>query len=367
MTDALAAVGRTGSGYDYGNARVRARRAELFDAATYERLLGRDVDWLLAALADTPYRPDVEAALPRYRGLSALHRALSANLVRELRAVAGFYGGRPREGIELLLSDWDVHNVLTIVRALARRRPSEEILPLLVPAGALDEVAAGELARQPGLRPAIELMATWAVPTPGVARAALGALPAFEQTGELEALEGAVIRAHARAARRTVEREGWMSEALGHFLRERVDRRNVLVALRAREARLRGEPPWGPEDPYLPGGRGAEASLAALAGTDERQDVAVTLARLDPPAGWREPFERWAEHGELTRLERDLERAAVRRAVSMLWSGDPLGIDVPIAYVVAKENEVRNLRLLGYGADRGLSIDALRELVVAPW
>lgn len=367
MSDALAAVGRSAGGYDYGNARLRVRRAELFDAVAYERLIGRDLDGLLAALADSPYRADVEAALPRYRGLPVLHRALSSNLVRELRAVADFYSGRSRDGIELLLSDWDLQNVLTVLRGLARRAPAEEILPLLVPAGTLDEVSAGELARQPGLRPAIELMVTWGVPSPAVARAAVGALPRYEQAGDLATLELSVARAHAAAVSRTVAREGWMAEALGPFLRERADRRNLLVAMRVREARLRGEPPSGPEDPYLPGGRVPETALTSLAGTDEGQDVVLRLSRLEPPPAWREPFERWAEHGELTRLERELERVAVRRAVSLLWSGDPLGIDVPIAYVVAKENEVRNLRLLGYGAERGVPVDALRELLVPPW
>lgn len=363
----LAAAARSGEGYDYGNARLRARRAVLFDALAYERLLGRDVDGLLAALAESPYRPEIEEAIPRLRGLPALHRALSLNLVRTLRAVAGFYSGRPREGIALLLSDLDLQTLLTILRGLARRLAPEEIVPLLVPAGAFDEVSAGELARQPGLRPGIELMATWGVPSHAVARAAVAALPRFEQTGDLAGLELAVTRAHAEAVWRAVDRDGWATEALGPILRERVDRRNVVTALRGREARLRGEPAWEREDPYLPGGRVLAAALASIAGTDEPQDVLVRLSRVAPAPWWREPLERWAEHGELTRLERDLERAAVRRAISLLWSGDPLGIDVPIAFVSAKENEVRNLRLLGYGAERDVPVDTLRELILVPW
>jgi len=367
MTSPLAAAARSGGGYDYGNARLRARRAELFDALAYERLLGRDLDGLLAALAESPYRAEIEEAIPRLRGLPALHRALSVNLVRTLRAVAGFYSGRPRAGIELLLSDLDLQTVLTVLRGLARRLPPEEIVPLLVPAGALDEVSAGELARQPGLRPGIELMATWGVPSHAVARAAVAALARYEQTGDLAGIELAVTRAHAEVVRRAVDRDGWATEALGPVLRERVDRRNVVIALRAREARLRGEPPWEQEDPYLLGGRVPPATLAAIAGTDEPQDVLVRLSRTEPAPWWREPLERWVEHGELTWLERDLERAAVRRAISLLWSGDPLGIDVPIAFVLAKENEVRNLRLLGYGAERGVPVDALRELILVPW
>jgi V/A-type H+/Na+-transporting ATPase subunit C len=57
----------------------------------------------------------------------------------------------------------------------------------------------------------------------------------------------------------------------------------------------------------------------------------------------------------------------VRWAVGLFLRGDPLGIDVPIAYTVAKENEVRNLRLLGEGSVGGLPVAAVRAQLIVPW
>ena len=46
--------------FAYGNTRLHARRSDLLRGADYERLIGRDVDGLLAALETTPYAPDAE-------------------------------------------------------------------------------------------------------------------------------------------------------------------------------------------------------------------------------------------------------------------------------------------------------------------
>jgi V/A-type H+-transporting ATPase subunit C len=354
-------------GYDYGNARLRVLKQELFDAAFYQRLLIRDVEGLMTALAETPYRPDVEAALARSRGLDALHRAASTNLTRVLRTVTGFYAGRAAWALALILSRFDVQNVLTILRAQARRVPTADTLPLLVPVGAIDEVSAGEMVRQPNLPAAVGLMAEWGVPRPDVARAVWGQLPAYEATGDLSLLETALMRAHAAGLARALAQEADEVSDLEPVMREELDRRNLLVSLRLRDARGRGEPTEGPENPYLPGGRIPAASFAGLAGTDTPDDVLGRLSRLDAPSHWQRPVATWATTGNLSRLEHDLDAEATRRAISLFWRGDPLGVGVPTAFVAAKENEVRNLRLLAYGADQKIPPDEVSETLVIPW
>jgi vacuolar-type H+-ATPase subunit C/Vma6 len=82
---------------------------------------------------------------------------------------------------------------------------------------------------------------------------------------------------------------------------------------------------------------------------------------------WRAPLERIAAGGDLPTLQRELEASRVRWAVGLFLRGDPLGLDIPVAYSVAKENEVRNLRLLGEGAAGGLPAPALRAQLIIPW
>jgi vacuolar-type H+-ATPase subunit C/Vma6 len=107
--------------------------------------------------------------------------------------------------------------------------------------------------------------------------------------------------------------------------------------------------------------------MAAAAGGDAPEDVLARLARLEVPSIWLEPMARWSRREDLPRLERDLDAEATRWTISLFWRGDPLGIAIPTAFVAAKENEARNLRLLAYGAEQGLAADAVMQELVMPW
>ena len=84
-------------------------------------------------------------------------------------------------------------------------------------------------------------------------------------------------------------------------------------------------------------------------------------------ADWRAPLQRIASGGDLPTLQRELEVSRVRWAVGLFVRGDPLSFDVPIAFTVAQENEVRNLRLVGEGVAGGLPAAALRAQLIVPW
>jgi vacuolar-type H+-ATPase subunit C/Vma6 len=340
-------------------------RAVLLDAADYERLLGLGVEGLLAALVETPYREDVQAALLRGRGLLALHRALSANLTRTLLAVRGYYQDRAGQAVSALLARWDLHNALTLLRASVRGAGADEVLSLLVPVGALDEVAARELARQPDLGGMIELMVAWGVPRPEIGWALWRALPRFERDGDLPALEAVAVHAHAAALDRALAEPTSERRLLAPLLREELDRRNLLLALRLRDARGQGESTPDDAGAFVPGGRIAPDALVALARAGK--EAPERSGRLAPWPGWLEALDRWSRTGDLLELERDLERAVTLRAVALLRGEDPLGVAVPIAFVAAKDNEVRNLRLLGREAYAGTPAELVRDQLLVPW
>lgn len=346
-----------GAGYDYGNTRVRALLGELFGARAYEEMLGRDLEALLGLLARTPYRPDVEAALPRFSGVARLYEALRANLGRAIRRLRDFFDGAARRAVDLLASRWDAANLVAVLRAQARRAPAEEAAALLAPAGALDEAGLRELLRQPGLRAAVDLLVAWRIPGPEEARAVARAFFAYERTGDLAALEHAAAAAFAarveRARGAAGEGERLVAEALG----AEIDQRNIGAALRLREDRL-------PGGAWLPGGRISPAVLSAAAGADSRGAAAAAIAGDAGAARFRREIERFAEEGDLPRLEAALEARLARDLARLYRREDPLGAAVAISYAWAKETEVRNLRVIGLGAATGMPPDRVREMLV---
>jgi V/A-type H+/Na+-transporting ATPase subunit C len=353
------------SEFAYGNTRLHARRAALLDAPDYERLLGEDIDALLEALERTPYAPDVERARD-HTGLRRLHKAIRAHLGRTLEEMRGFYANRARELVDLMLSRFDVENVVLMLRARAgTQRPADEALGSLLPVGWLVEPLASEILRGPELAGAVDLIirGTPGTEQTGALRAALGE---YERTGNLAALEQAVLAAHAAHVTATLASAGRDARTLLRFARRAIDERNLLVALRVRDARASGAAvDVMPERALLPGG---SVPLARFAAAVRAPAPAAVISSLPRPAGsgWQASLAGWARSGDLPALERELERRRIADAAALFRMGEPLTLDVPIAFTAAKQTEARNLRLLGEASVRGIHPEVVRRELLLP-
>jgi V/A-type H+-transporting ATPase subunit C len=157
--------------FGYGNARLRARKAGLLGRSEYEALIGKDVDAMLGALSGTPYGPEVDAALTRHHGVQRLHEAVRLHLAHVLEEMRSFYKDRARELVDALLSRWDLHNTITLLRGEAIAPRTEDALLHVYPMGALDDALAREVARQNEFAAAVQLLVRWKLPDPETAAA----------------------------------------------------------------------------------------------------------------------------------------------------------------------------------------------------
>jgi V/A-type H+-transporting ATPase subunit C len=351
----------------YGNTRLRARKAELLREPTYEALLGRGIDGVHDVLAGTAYRPELERELAGADGKRSFEQAIGDHLARALGEMRSFYHDRAGELVDVLLARFDLHNLLTLVRGRVRAHPAERIVASIIPLGPLGGAAADEIARRDEAAAAIDLLTAWRLPDRTTAAALARAWPRFERTEDLRLLEHELVMAHATHVDAHVE--GAPPALLELIARER-DARNVLAVLRLRAALQLDEltrlPPAPEPGRFLPGGRIGVATLDAALHTPARADAVAALADAAHRPDWRGPLERYADRGDLPHLQRALEAARVRWALRLFLSGDPLGIDVPIAYMTAKENEARNLRVVAEAADQGEPVEAVRARLLLP-
>ena len=357
--------------FAYGNTRLRARKGELLGPAEYESLLGRDLNGVIEFLAATAYRAEIEAALTVTGGKDALHLALGRHLARRLDEVRAFYEERSGELVDLLLSRFDLHNLLALLRGQVRGRPPEQVLANVVPLGALGGAAGQEIARQQELARAVDLLVSWRLPDAAGARALADAWPEYERTEDLAALEHALTARHARSLDEALRTAGSSADSLRELVAREHDAVNALVVLRLRFAlqldELSDLPPAPRPGRFLAGGSIAEDALEDALRQPTRSEAVARLIDAARRADWRAPLQRIASGGDLPTLQRELEVSRVRWAVGLFVRGDPLSFDVPIAFTVAQENEVRNLRLVGEGVAGGLPPAAIRAQLIVPW
>jgi V/A-type H+-transporting ATPase subunit C len=358
------------SDFVYGNTRLRARKGQLFGSAEYEELLGRDLEALFETLADTVYGAEIEAALAVSDGKRALHAALGQHLARALTEMRMFYEARSRELVDLLLSRFDLQNLLALLRGRASGWPPEQVLVNVIPVGPLGDAAAREIAHQPELARTVDLLLSWRLPDPATARALAAAWPEYERTEDLAALEHALAVGRGHRLAETLAAEGPEADSLSELVAREHDAVNVLIVLRLRFAlqldELNDLPAIPRSGRYLPGGRIPAETLEDALRRPTRADAVAKLVEAARREDWRAPLQRIADGGDLPTLQRALEVTRVRWAVGLFLRGDPLGLDVPIAFTVAKENEVRNLRLLGEGAAGDLPVSVLRTQLIVP-
>jgi V/A-type H+-transporting ATPase subunit C len=359
------------SDFVYGNTRLRARKAALLGPGDYETLVGRDVEGIADALTTTAYRPEIEAMLAGSGHTSRLHQALNRNLGRTLEELRTFYDGPARTLVDLLLARYDLHNLLVLLRGLLRARAPEDLVGALVPIGVLGNAAAHEIARQQDQAAAVDLLVSWRLPERELARALARAWPEYERTQDLTALELALAIQQARFIVRGLAETGPQAQPLRQLIAREHDATNALVVLRLRSALDRDElaelPPTPAPGRFLAGGTIGEPALEAALRQPTRTNAAAKLAAEARRDDWRAPLERFAAGGDLLLLQRELEACRVRWAVGLFLRGDPLGLDIPVAYTTAKENEVRNLRLLVEESGGRTPAAELRMRLLLPW
>jgi len=344
----------------YGNTRLRARLGEILDLTELERLLTLDVDALQGELSRTAYEPEIRAESARHELPDSIHRAVTRHLARTLVEVRRFYDGTAAGVVDLLLGRWDLHNLLALVRAQARAASEEAAMAALIPLGGLDPASAAEIARQTEPAAAVARIVAWRLPTPALAGALGGAWTAFERDEDLGALEARLATAAVEGSLERAEALGRAADPLRALLARESDVRNLLAALRGAA---------GPGEPVdarrlVPGGAIPIASLTTAAEGEDAPAIARRLAVPAAAAPWRAALGRFADGGaDLVGLERDLDAASVALARRELRRGDPLGAAVPVGFVVLKETEARNLRLVAQAVAGG-RVGALADELV---
>jgi len=352
-----------GSGFDYGNARLRARRAQLLDGKDFRELYAAgSADRMLGALRSTAYERDLERALVHRGPLRRIDETVRHHLVRSLGDLRRFYEGRAAAGIELLLGRWDRHNLVTIVRTTARPTVYRELDSLVVPAGTVGAGPLAELASQPSLRSAIELMVAWDLPSRRTSRRLLAEWPRYAASNDPMVLEEVLQRAWAESVDDALG--DWEGSDLEEILRSEIDLLNLLSTLRRRDDE--GPAPTDPEDTLLVGGTLRPRVLDEVHRASDRAQLVAALAGHRLPEGWSGAFEQWSSDDDLAGLAGRLERALAGRAIGLFGRGDPLGISIPIAYASAKECEARNIRLVGRALVHRLPLNEVEEDLF-PW
>jgi V/A-type H+-transporting ATPase subunit C len=330
--------------FDYLNARVKAWKGQLFDKEDYEKLLTfKDLEMLFDSLKKTCYAQDLETVETRYKehhDLKVLDEALKENLTRTLSTIWDIAEEETRKLFNAFLVPWEAFNLKTVLRGVDKHIDFELIYLQLLPTRNLDSAALKELAHQKNIEQLINLLATWGNPC---ARELKKAYPTYQKEHSLMPLEVAIDKFMYPSILSSTSGSDSDSEVVRGFIHDKTDLANLMTVLKLH---IGGSHVLPSDCYFIDGGkRLSKAHYLRLLDLNNLKALIDELVRVIADHKWR-VIMREVPLNDLVLLEEKIE-THIKKELSIKAVINPLGIAVPLSYILKKYREIKNIRLIG--------------------
>ncbi len=348
---------RAAGEYAFVNARIRGMKAQLLTVGDYERLLqsGEYGDFM-KILMGTYYGPIIQKEYPQ--GVphpEDLGLILARHFAEVSHSVARSLSGRVKVFVDSFMNTFLAESLKSIIRSVHVGLEKDEILRFAVPASpseaALFErlVDIGTVDRIPDELPHTDLKL-----------ALLTRLPAYDKYDSTAPLEVALEEWALHSMLKTLESFSYEERRkISSLLELRVVLRNILTTLRALHFKLH-------EDIL---------DLSLIRYTEAVNQLTESLKSR---TSWREVFARfettkfaritgrlsriYAESEDLAQIELAVEDY-IAQQVRMLMIGYPFHLAAIYGFLNLKFYEIRNIRSIAVGIERGESAETIRRMI----
>ncbi|MCU4800465.1 V-type ATP synthase subunit C [Halobacteria archaeon HArc-gm2] len=342
--------------YEYVNARVRARRAALFDDDDYRKLVRMGTGEIARFMEETEYETEMNALGSRYGGVDLVEYALNRNLAKHFDDLLRWAEGELYDYIARYLRKFDVWNVKTVIRGIYAGADASHIEDDLIRAGELPDDVVDQLVNAGSIEEVVTIL-DGTVYDEGLS----AAYEVFEEMDVLVPLENALDRAFYELlvdGLPTVTEPDTPTALYVEFLTTEIDFRNLRNALRL----ARSGADIDPSEYYIEGGQlFDETTIRQLAtNTDQLvQRVRESTYGDDLDAA----LDALEDANNLIDFERALDAALLEYA-DRLSNRYTLSVCPVLSYVLAKEREVDNIRAIARGREAGLEPDEIEQELV---
>ena len=353
----LYASGGRSSNYEYVIARVRSRRASLFDDDDYRKLVRMGTSEIARFMEETEYETEMNALGARHSGVDLVEYALNRNLAKHFDDLLRWSEGALYDYIARYLRKFDVWNVKTVIRGLYADAESADVEDDLIRAGEFSETRTDQLLSADSIEAVVELLDDTIF-----GDSLAEAFEVYEAEHVLVPLENAVDRAFYETLLSGLPTNPEVDSPKGlyvEFLQTEVDFRNLRNALRL----ARSGADIDPAEYYIDGGSlFDEQSLAQLSANVD--GLVETVRESSYGDDLDQALNALETADNLIEFERALDAALLEYA-DTLSRRYPLSVCPVLSYILAKEREVDNIRAIARGREAGLGPDEIeRELVI---
>jgi len=343
---------------EYLNARVRSRRAALFDEEDYRKLVRMGTGEIARYMEETEYEAEMNELGTRHSGVDLIEYALNQNLAKHFHDLLDWAEGQLYDLIANYLRRFDAWNAKTAFRGVYSDATVNDIKADFIRAGEFSDRLLEQLAGADSIEEIVELLEE-TIFSEGLQ----AAYEEFETRNVLIPLENTIdktfyehllgdvnpIRINRNSPR------GLYTEVL----RAEIDFRNIRNALRL----SRTSTDLDPTEYYIEGGTLFDATeLKQLVGSFT--DLVDHIRESKYGDELSSALKDLDEADSLIQFEHALDAALLEYSDQLSYAY-PLSICSALSYILAKERETDNIRAIARGREVGLSVEEIeQELVI---
>ncbi|AGI84766.1 hypothetical protein MMALV_00090 [Candidatus Methanomethylophilus alvi Mx1201] len=345
---------RSGAGnYSYTSARVKAKKSKLLKEEDYNKMLMMSVPEISHYISDAGYSKEMADLGNRYEGLSLVEYATYANMAKAFRSILNSSTGALSRMVNAYLTKWDFENLKTIMRGKKYGLPIEEIREDLVPAGNL---SMDDLDKMLSLTTIEDILAAFSKKIHIVVPDDV--ISSYKTNGILGSIEDVLVKEYYKNLLASISSSDRPTQIFRTYIKTCIDLKNVETVLKFKADGITGDVVV---EYWIPGG--TEVDEKVMSQLAAAQDIQAAVNEMQQLRMYSEIKDSLSQDSTILDVVGVINKYRVELA-NKVGHMYPLSVIPVVDYMIHKENEVRNIRMIAHGTDSGLDRDTMKKLLV---
>ncbi len=343
--------------YPYINTRVRAMKAGLIPKSDYMKLSKMSLPNIARYLQDGGYKMEINEFAQKYDGLNLIENAIEANLARTFSKLMRISSKEVSLLIEVYLGRWDLENIKALMRAKHSNIALEDTQRALIPCGKLSGPLVDELFKKNTVEELLEL-----AKKKKYVLGAEDALNAYKAKRSLSDAENVLDKAYYSNLLFHAGNMPKQGKIIRAFIETEIDIRNLKLLFRLKREGFKKEDIL--KHILYPGARLGKSELSMLAATASVDELCSAMKKTHYGGVLAESLKKFRESGSMSPIQTALDKYWLAKADLMLHQ-HPLSINPILGFMLSKEIEYKNIRLIAHVHAFSLPESVIAENLIA--
>ncbi len=345
---------RSGAGnYAYTAARVKAKKSKLLKEEDYNKMLMMSVPEISHYISEAGYSKEMADLASRHSGISLVEYATYINMAKQFRSILDSATGDLSRMVAAYLTKWDFENLKVILRGKMYGLSIDDIREDLMPAGSLKVDDLEKILAVASIEDALALFKSKTGLT-----VSDEAVNCYKEEGVLAKIEDELSKAYYKSLLASIEGRDRATSIFRNYIKYVIDAKNVETVLKLKVEGVSGEDAVAF---FIPGGYEVNQKVYSQIAT--AADLGAAFNEMQSLKMYAELKDTLTQTATIMDIVNAIDKYKIKLAnqVAHMY---PLSVIPVVEFMIHKEIEVRNIRMIAHGTDSGLDRDTMKNLLV---